>query len=171
MAVSKVSVTLIAILVIAGCGSTTTELPVRTSYAQGTSFQDWKTFRLASSESPRYPRYDEMTRRALVDQLVERGFVRIEDGRPNFRVAFELSFRGESTPQMAPEMGSTDPARRAPAGANPAGSLTIKMLDPETSEVLWEGTISEFTINAIEPQKGLEKAVWRVLVEFPPLAG
>jgi hypothetical protein len=45
------------------------------------------------------------------------------------------------------------------------------MLDPTTGEILWSGQISEIKINVIEPQKELRKAVWRILVEFPPLTG
>jgi hypothetical protein len=164
-----------AALLIAGCGSSTIELPVRTEYDRSTAFQEWKTFRLASdghgAGSMRYPRYEQMVRQAVVDELKARGYTRIEDGTPDFRVAFELSFRGSASAQMAPEMGSTAPEERAPAGSNPAGSLTLRMLDPISAAPLWEGTISEFTINAIEPEKGLRTAVWRVLVEFPPLSG
>jgi hypothetical protein len=40
-----------------------------------------------------------------------------------------------------------------------------------SGEILWTGQMSEIKINAIEPQKELKKAVWRVLVEFPPLTG
>jgi len=57
------------------------------------------------------------------------------------------------------------------AGPTPSGTLTVKMLDPLTSQVLWSGTISEIKMKAIEPKKELSKAVWRVLVEFPPITG
>ena len=174
MATYKAHLAIFAALVVAGCASSIKELPVRTDYVRGTSFQEWKTFRFASdvgASSNHHPRYDEMTRQALLDELTSRGYTRIEDGTPDFRVTFELSFRGDSSREMTPKMGSTDPSQREPAGSNPGGSLTIEMLDPESSAVLWEGTISEFTINAIETQKGLQRAVWRVLAEFPPLTG
>lgn len=160
---------------LAGCSSATSDLPVRTEYDQSTAFHEWKTFRLASdghgADSRRYPRYEEMVRQSVVEELTARGYTRIEDGTPDFRVAFELSFRGAASPQMAPDMGSTSPEQRAPAGSNPPGSLTIRMIDPTSSATLWEGTVSEFTISAIEPQNGIAKAVWRVLVEFPPITG
>jgi hypothetical protein len=172
---SGVLLAVAAALLIAGCGSSTIDLPVRTEYDRDTPFPEWKTFRLSSdghdTDSMRYPRYEEMVRRAVVEELSARGYTRIEDGTPDFRVAFDLSFRGGPSAQMAPEMGSTQPEERAPAGSNPAGSLALRMLDPVSAETLWEGTVSEFTINIIEPEKGLRKAVWRVLVEFPPLSG
>jgi hypothetical protein len=45
------------------------------------------------------------------------------------------------------------------------------MLDPATAEILWTGQIAEIKMNVIEPQKELNKAVRRLLVEFPPLTG
>jgi hypothetical protein len=156
-----------------GCTSSTAELPVRTSFEPGTPFHTWKTFRLASKSAPKtaYPRYQQMVRDALVSELADRGYVRIEDGAADFRVDFDLSFRGDSAIQMTPEMGTSEPSERTVRGSNPSGSLTVRMLDPATGKELWHGTVSEFTINAIEPQKGIRKAVWRVLVEFPPITG
>lgn len=166
----------IAAALVAGCGSTTAELPVHTSYSRSTAFSGWRTFRLASDgssggSSHSFPRYEQMVRQALEEELAARGYTRIEDGSPDFRVGFELSFRGDSTAQMTPDMGSADPTRRAPAGSNPEGTLAIRMLDPHSAEVLWEGSVSEFTLSAVEPQHSLRRVVWRVLAEFPPLSG
>ncbi len=165
----------IATALLAGCGSTTAELPVHTSYSPTTAFSQWATFRIASDgsggSSHSYPRYEQMVRQALAEELSARGYTRIEDGSPDFRVGFELSFRGDSSAQMTPDMGSADPTRRAPAGSNPEGTLAIRMLDPHSAEVLWEGTVSDFTVSAVEPQQSLRRVVWRVLAEFPPLTG
>ena len=43
------------------------------------------------------------------------------------------------------------------------------MHDPVTAEILWTGQIAEIKMNVIEPQKELDKAVRRLLMEFPPL--
>jgi hypothetical protein len=171
----RASSLVIAAALLAGCGSTTAELPVHTSYSRTAAFSQWATFRIASDgrggSAHSYPRYEQMVRQALVDELSARGYARIEDGSPDFRVGFELSFRGDSAAQMTPDMGSADPTRRAPAGSNPEGTLAIRMLDPHSAEVLWEGTVSDFTVSAVEPQQSLRKVVWRVLAEFPPVTG
>jgi len=44
------------------------------------------------------------------------------------------------------------------------------MLDPQTSEILWEGSLSNFKITAVEPQQQIDSAIWRVLAEFPPIS-
>jgi hypothetical protein len=45
------------------------------------------------------------------------------------------------------------------------------MLHPGTSQVLWQGELGGVEIDAVNPEATLRKAVWRVLVEFPPLSG
>jgi hypothetical protein len=150
--------------VLAGCTSTAAELPVRTEYSKTSAFHEWKTFRFASdsktADYTRYPRYEKMVQQALEEELTARGYTRIEDGPPEFRVAFDLIFRGEKTPRVATEGGGADSMAQSYGGSSQL-----------SGEILWTGQMSEIKINAIEPQKELKKAVWRVLVEFPPLTG
>jgi hypothetical protein len=118
MAKIAAPLTITAVLVLLGCGSTTAELPVRTEYSKTTSFHEWKTFRFSSeptggSDVTRYPRYEKMVQQALLDELTDRGYTRIEDGTPDFRVAFDLRFRGDTTPKMTPEGGGADPTARS----------------------------------------------------------
>ncbi len=167
---------LVATLSVTGCSTSARDLPVRTEYSKTAAFHEWKTFRLASVEpkSPvgaQYPRYEQMIRQALVDELTARGYTRIEDGTPDFRVAYELQFRGDATHQSVPEGGGADPMARSYGGSTPSGSLTIRLLDPTTSETLWAGHLAEFKITAVEPQKQFNNAIWRVLAEFPPITG
>ena len=170
---TAIPLTLIAVFALLGCGSTTAELPVRTDYVKTANFQDWKTFRFASdskgTDHTRYPKYERHAQQALEDELTSRGYTRIEEGSPDFRVAFDLIFRGDTQPQMAPEGGGAEPQARSYSGSRQTGTLIVKMLDPNTSQILWTGQISELKMNTIEPQKGFQKAVWRLLAEFPPL--
>jgi len=172
----SVPLTMVAVLLLVGCTSTTAKRPVRTDYSKTTKFHEWKTFRLSTdgkseSGASNYPKYEKMARQALEEELTARGYTRIEDGAPDFRVAFELVFRGAKTPRMTPEGGGAEPMARSYAGQTLSGSLTVKMLDPVSSQILWTGHISEIKMTAIEPQKELRKAVWRILVEFPPITG
>jgi len=172
----KTILILTAALAVAGCSTSAKELPVRTAYSKTAAFHEWKTFRFSSVESKspvgaQYPRYDQMIQGALVDELTARGYIRIEDGTPDFRVAYELQFRGDTSPQAVPKGGGAEPMARSYAGSTPTGSLTIRMLDPATSEDLWSGHLANLKVTAIESQKQLDKAVWRILVEFPPITG
>ncbi len=167
--------TLLAVLIISGCGSTAAEMPIRVEYSKVTPFHEWKTFRFTSEnrggDYTRYPKFESMAQQALEEELTARGYERIEDGSPDFRVAFELVFRGEKTAKTAPEGGGAEPMARTYSSARQSGSLTVRMLDPLSSQILWTGYVSEIRVNSLEPTKEIKKAVWRLLVEFPPLTG
>lgn len=172
---TSISLTFIALMVLGGCTSTTSNLPVRTNYSKTTAFHEWKGFRFASDSKgddyQRYPRFERMAQQALETELTQRGYTRMDEGAPDFRVAFELIFRGGTKPQAAPDTAGAEPKAAAYGGSSQRGTLIVKMLDPLTGEILWTGQISEIKMNVIEPQKELEKAVRRLLVEFPPLTG
>jgi hypothetical protein len=172
---AKNAVACLVALLVAGCTSTTSRLPVRTDYSRDTAFHEWKSFRFASdskgADYQRYPRFERMAQQALEDELVDRGYTRLEEGSPDFRVSFELIFRGEKTPQVSPERGGAEPKATTYGGSAQRGTLIVRMLDPATAEVLWTGHISEIKMNVIEPQSEIRKAVRRLLVEFPPLTG
>jgi hypothetical protein len=173
LTVTRTSIALVAALAVGGCTTTTSNLPVRTDYSKTTAFHEWKNFRFTSDikdiDYHRYPRFERMAQQALEKELTARGYTRAEEGPADFRVAFELIFRGGTTPQAAPEDRGAEPMATTYGGSAQRGTLIVKMLDPETAEILWSGQISEIKMNAIEPQKELDKAVRRLLVEFPPL--
>ena len=172
---TKLLVALIAVLAFAGCTSTTSNLPVRTDYSKTTAFHEWENFRFASdsksADYQRYPRFERMAQQALETELTDRGYTRLAEGSPDFRVSFDLIFRGGTKPQAEIEDRGAEPKATAYGGSSQRGTLIVKMLDPVTAEILWTGQISEIKMNVIEPQKELDKAVRRLLVEFPPLAG
>lgn len=172
---TSISVAVIAFLALSGCTSTTSNLPVRTDYSKAATFSDWQSFRFASiserSDYQRYPRFERMAQEALETGLTNRGYTRIEEGSPDFRVSFELIFRGGKKAQAAPEGKSAEPMATAYGGSSQRGTLVVKMHDPITAEILWTGQIAEIKMNVIEPRKELDKAVRRLLIEFPPLTG
>ena len=163
---------LVAALLLGSCTSTV-DLPVRTEYSRTASFHDWKTFRFASGTSGvnrgRYPKYEQTVRSALEEELSARDYTRIEEGAPDFRVAFELVFRGDSKPQVTPQTSGAEPQAQSYTGRRPSGTLIVKMLDPVSGQILWTGQISNIQMDPITPEKELRNAVWRVLAEFPPL--
>ncbi|MFC2144188.1 DUF4136 domain-containing protein [Acidobacteriota bacterium] len=169
----RILVALVAVLALAGCTSTTSNLPVRTDYSKTTAFQEWKNFRFASdstrSDYQRYPRFERMAQQALETELTDRGYTRLAEGSPDFRVSFDLIFRGSKKSQAALEDRGAEPKATAYGGSSQRGTLIVKMHDPVSAEILWTGQISEIKMNVIEPQKELDKAVRRLLMEFPPL--
>lgn len=163
---------LFAAILLGSCTSTV-DLQVRAEYSRTASFNEWKTFRFASGPSRsgrgHYPMYEQIIRSAIEEELTARDYTRIEEGAPDFRVAFELVFRGDSKPQVTPQTSGAEPQAKSYAGGRPSGTLIVKMLDPLSGQVLWTGQISNIQMNAITTEKKLRNAVWRVLAEFPPL--
>jgi hypothetical protein len=162
----------LTVLVGLGCASSTAELPVRTDHVAGTPFQDWQGFRFSQDDGSRgdsqYPRYNEMTQNALQKELEGRGYTRVTEGSPDFRVAYELDFHGQKEPQSGRTSGA-EPAARPYSTVRADGSLTVKMLDPDTGEAVWTGQISGIRLSTIESGRDLERYVWRLLAEFPPI--
>jgi hypothetical protein len=167
-----------ALALVVGCSTTrqTAELQVRTSYEAGTKFSQWKTFRIASEPATphgpsSYPHLQRMVREALIAELEARGYQHADDGGTDFRVAFDLVFSGTT---MRDGLDSTHGVDTGPAESTrgkPTATLTVRMLHPGTSQVLWQGEMGGVEIDAVNPELQLRKAVWRVLVEFPPITG
>lgn len=166
-----------AVLVSAACASTHTELSVHTSYPPGVDFRALHAFRVATepasasdTDVARSPRLDRLTRAALRTELTARGFEAIEDGPPDFRVAWQLTFRNPTGRAQSATSSVADPLPPTTVGGNPDGTLEVTILDPATLRVLWHGTVSGIRVDPLRPEGDLRIAVRRLLVEFPPLA-
>jgi hypothetical protein len=149
---------------------------VYTSHDETTDFSAWSSFRMASAPNSdttytRFPLYEKMVRSALVEELTKRGYVQAEDGDTDFRVAFELILRGSSDLAGVERSHGVNTDPTLSRGSAPTSTLIVRMLDPRTSAVLWEGRLSGFEVDHVASESAFEKAVWRVLVEFPPITG
>jgi hypothetical protein len=157
-----------------GSKKSAARLQVHTQYDESTKFQQWKTFRMASSrpsdtDHSRIRIYEKMVRESLIAQLTDRGYQRADEEETDFRVAFELTFSGAKAPDGYQSSHQVDTAPEVSRGTQTMSTLIVKMLDPVTSEVLWEGRLSGFEVEAVAPELAIDKAVWRMLVEFPPI--
>jgi hypothetical protein len=123
------------------------------------------------ADATRYPRLERLVRDEIARELVSRKYERIEDGPPDFRVAVELIFRGGRGPGSTDSPYGSDAVPASAKGSGQTGTLIVRMLDPGTSEVLWEGRVSGFRVDVIKPEAELRRAAWRLLVEFPPITG
>jgi hypothetical protein len=164
----------LAVAVSVGCATTQeAELAVRVDFDETTDFQSWKTFRFAtfpaeSAGGTRTRGFDTEVEQAIGDNLAGRGYERIEDGIPDFRIAFELASRGDrgSDAERTYASDTSLPAASAPTKTN---TLRVIMLDPVNTEVLWEGQVAGFSLDAIQYKAKIKGAVWRLFVEFPPI--
>ncbi|HOC41664.1 MAG TPA: DUF4136 domain-containing protein [Thermoanaerobaculales bacterium] len=169
-----IAVTALALAVACSTSRQAAELQVRTEYEPGTDFSQWKTFRVASDPSlphdaARHPYLERTVRDALVVELEARGYQRADDGTTDFRVAFELVFHGTTVRDGLESTHGVDTGPSATTSGKPTAMLAVKMLHPATSQVLWQGELGGLAVDAVSQEATMRKAVWRVLVEFPPL--
>ena len=170
------SVFVAAGLLFSSCATTKPkDLRVRVEYSKTVNWSEMNGFRLASSPSEtshtRYKKLEGTVSKILIEELTARGYERIENGTTHFRVAFDLVFRGDKRPSDGASPYGSDATPGSVKGAGQVSHLTIKMLDPGTSQILWEGTVTGFAVDLISPESELRKAVWRLLAEFPPITG
>jgi hypothetical protein len=167
-----------ALAVAVGCSTArqNAELQVRTEYQAGTQFLQWKTFRIASEPAvphgqSSYPNLQRLVREALIAELEARGYQHADNGGTDFRVAFDLVFSGTTIRDGFDSAYGTDTGPAESTRGKPTATLTVRMLHPGTSQVLWQGEMGGVEIDAVNPELQLRKAVWRLLVEFPPITG
>ena len=170
----------IIVLVTVGLGaacSTTTpaQLQARTEYDTTVQWTDLRSFRMVSEQPAetsytRYPHYEQVVHDVLVEELVKRGYTLAENSPTDFRVAFELVFRGDRTPSMGTAPFDANELPASVKGSGQTSSLIVRMLHPITSHVMWTGTVSGFSVG-VTPEKEFRAAVWRLLAEFPPITG
>jgi hypothetical protein len=151
------------------------QLQARTEYDETVDWTELRSFRMASEQAAetsytRYPHYERMVHTALVDELLKRGYALADNGPTDFRVAFELVFRGDRSPSMGTAPFDTNELPASVKGAGQTSTLIVKMLHPVTSKVMWTGTVSGFNVG-VAPEKEFQAAVWRLLAEFPPITG
>lgn len=108
--------------------------------------------------------------------LVEKGFQKDPNGRPDFRVAYRVatekgridSFQDYGWYKRAG--GSKDMGTAYVTGYE-EGSLTIDIVSASGERLLWRGTaraVVDDSIPSIERQARLERAVRQLLQSFPP---
>jgi hypothetical protein len=158
----------------AACATTSqTDLQVRIDHDDATDFSAWKTYRFATfppedASGTRVRGLENQVRHAIEENLSARGYERIEDGVPDFRIAHELVTRGDHGSDVNRRYAN-DPISPTQASPSTTNTLIVRMLHPSTAEVLWEGRVAGFSIDAIQHQAEIENAVWRLFVEFPPI--
>jgi len=161
---------LIAACVLMGCASQPQELPVRTEYSKEVDFSTLKSFRpgrAIAEEAQDYPNFQQMAQQVVAEELIARGYERLEDGRPDLRVRAHLRFTNYQTKRLGTSPTTGEP--EATKSDLRDVTLIVEMLSPVEDKVIWTGTVSGFQLDPFKPRSSLKGAAWRLFVEFPPL--
>ena len=172
----RVAIAVLLPVLVAGCTASqrSDDLQVRVDYTEDFDFSSWRSYRFAPLPSgagknePRFEGLEQEARTAIEADLAERGYRRLVDGEPDFRIALDFASRGDRATNLGPAR-SSEPGSPPVAIPSKTNTLTLFMLDPDTGEVRWEGRVAGFSLDAIQFRAEIEAAVWRLLAEFPPV--
>ena len=161
----------VLLITVVACTTRPAELPVRIKVNREVDFRNLKTFRPAlntAGEASAYPSFQRMARETVVEELVSRGFERMENGTPDFRVRAYLRFNSYADPEIG--IGKTTGEPTVSEGDVRDVTLIVEIIDPGKDDMsYWSGTVSGFQLDPINSRASLKGAVWRLLAEFPPL--
>ena len=167
----------VAALVLAGCS----QIRVQSDYNPRADFARLRTYAWLSDPQivgdPRIdsPLLDRRIRAAVERHLAAKGYQKLEDGVPSFRVAYHVYLQ-RKTQLVAEPVGPY--SYRWWGGMTTVrtyeydeGTLVLDVVDPQTDELMWRGTASA----TVDPHASVEKreervdrAVSSILEKFPP---
>ena len=154
----------------AGCTTKPAELPVRIKVNREVDFRSLKNFRPTvdtAEEASAHPSLQRLARELVVGELVSRGFERLENGSPDFRVRAHLRFSS----YVGAKMGAGKTTGEATMSEEDVRDVTliVEIIDPDDDMSYWLGMVSGFQLDPINSRASLKGAAWRLMAEFPPL--
>ena len=182
-------------MVLAGCAT----ISVQRDYDEQASFDGYQTFSWTASENTQdIPTpfqndglLDKRIKRAVTNALVHQGYTEQPDGAPDFYVVYRVGLRDVSyDPGYSYGFGYRSGFRRSffgyggfgyPYGGygygshgtvttSTEGTLVIDIIDAGTNELVWRGAAVSTLGDATYDVKDINKAVEKILEEFPPLS-
>jgi hypothetical protein len=160
-------------LLIALCGPLGAQ-KVRWYYLSGTTFSQYKTYKWIPIEGNMAPdpTLEQQIRQTIDAQLAKKGFTNTNDGNADLYVGYQVAVDQEKRWNAY----STGPGTHwATLATNPnstiqAGTLCFDVYDRANQRIVWRGWATKALNPPQAPDKQkLEKAVARLLRQFPPL--
>jgi hypothetical protein len=164
-------------LVVLVCGFVAAQ-DIKTNYVPGTDFSKYKTYKWVNIEGAQKPDQivDQQITQAINAQLASKSLTKTDDDKADLFVGYQVSI-AQQTEWKAYGTGG----RRWGGGMGTATSSTIQIgtlgldfYDSGAEKLLWRGTATKTLNPSKDPQKNqdrLNKAVAKLLKDFPPKAG
>jgi len=151
---------------------------VAVNYAPGTDFTPYKTYRWVEIEGAQKPDQiaDTQIRQSIEKVLASKGLTKVEGDNATLFIAYQAAIGQERQWNAYNTAGYG--AWRYGGGMSTATSTTINigmialdMYDPAKKELVWKGQASKTLDTKASPekrQKNLDKAMTKLLKDFPP---
>jgi len=162
-----------------GCSTSTStsNFEVKTNVTPGVDFSGLNTYCWAQGtlrgaergEGESIRATSDMARRALEDELAQRGYLRKEDPPCDFRVSFRMSqYHTASRSGQTPSSGSTE-SSPVGLGMTRSGSLTVSIWMGDRDKPVWTAVAAGSGAGGLRTEEQIRVGVHRILAEFPPL--
>lgn len=172
---SRITLTVLVLLVaFATCGVTLAQ-DVRTDYMPGTDFTKYHTYKWVNIEGGAHPNQivDAQIKQSVDAHLAAKGFTKTESDSADLYIGYQISVDQEKQ-WNAYGMGGGwrfGGMGTATSSTINVGTLVLDMYEPATKQLVWTGKATK-TLDPSKSQeknqKNLDKAMQKLLKTFPP---
>ena len=148
------------------------------NFAPGINFSKYHTYRWVTIPGAHYPDQivDQQIKQAIDQQLAAKGLMKSDSGTADLDVGYQASVtqqRQWNAYGMGGGWRMGGGMARATSSTLQTGTLGVDFYDPAQKQLIWRGSATK-TLNPpkdpVKRQKNLDKAVAKLLKNFPPPA-
>jgi hypothetical protein len=149
---------------------------VRHNYMPGTDFSKFHTYKWVSIEGGSHPNQivDAEIKQAVDAQMLPKGFNKTDSDKADLYVGYQIAVDQEKQWNAYGMGGGVrwgGGMGTATSSTINVGTLVIDMYDPATKQLVWTGNATKTidpSSNQEKNQKNLDKAMQKLLKDFPP---
>ena len=169
-----VSVGIGVLLILIACGVARAQ-DVTTNAMPGTNFAKYHTYKWVTVEGASYPNQivDAQIKSSIDSQLAAKGLTKTDSDKADLYVAYQVSLDQEKQWNAYGMGGGLRWGGMANATSSTIsiGTLVLDMYDPGSKQLVWTGRATKTLdpkANQEKKQKNLDKAMQKLLKNFPP---
>lgn len=159
------------------CGSMWAQT-VNYNFAPGVDFSKYHTYKWVTIAGTQHPDQivEQQIKQAIDQQLASKGYVKTDSDTPDMDVAYQTSVTDEKQWNAYGTGGGWRMGggmATATSSTIQTGTLGVDFYDPAQKQLIWRGSATKTLNPTKDPnkrQKNLDKAVAKLLKNFPPPA-
>jgi hypothetical protein len=163
------------VLVLLACGVALAQ-DVTTNSMPGVNFAKYHTYKWVSIQGASYPNQivDAQIKQSLDSQLASKGLTKTDDDKADLYIGYQVSIDQErqwNAYGMGGGLRWGGGMATAQQSTISIGTLVLDMYDPSNKELVWTGRATktlDSSANQQKKQKNLDKAMQKLLKNFPP---
>ncbi|MGB7728925.1 MAG: DUF4136 domain-containing protein [Candidatus Acidiferrum sp.] len=165
-----------ALLLALLAGTLASAQDVSTNSMPGIDFSKYHTYKWVTVQGATYPNQivDAQIKQSIDNQLAAKGLTKIDADTANLYIGYQVSLNQEkqwNAYGMGGGLRWGGGMATAQQSTIAIGTLVLDMYDPTTKQLVWTGRASKTldpSANQQKKQKNLDKAMQKLLKNFPP---